>query len=215
MGFFRPITLEYVGRKLEDGDVTSFSFRPSRPLKHVAGQHGLLMVKGVGMKMFSLASAPEDSEILIGTKLASGSKFKTALAALQPGDAAKIRGPFGRFTLDGSGEDVVLLAQGVGVTPCRSILRHIAATGIVKNTTLLHVGDGHPFRADTEPLATRAFYSSDSESFRLDLKQICADLPDATYYLSGAQRFIKETAAVLLDVGIPSQQLKRDMFRGY
>jgi glycine betaine catabolism B len=215
MGLIRPITLEYVDRKVEDGAVTSFSFRPTKPLKHVAGQHGLLTLQGAGMKAFSLASGPEDDEVLIGTKLASGSTFKTALAALQPGDTVQMRGPIRKFTLDGSADDVVLLAQGVGITPYRSILRHIAATGMAKNTTLLHVGTGHAYRSDTEPLATRALYSSDSETFRLDLKHTYTDQPDATYFLSGAPAFIKETAAVLVEAGIPTRRLKKDMFRGY
>jgi len=215
MALIRPITLEYVDRKDEDGDVTSFSFRPTRTLRHVAGQHGFLMVKGAGMKPFSLASAPEDDEVLIGTKLASGSKFKTALAALQPGDQAQMRGPIMKFTLAGSTDDIVLLAQGVGITPYRSILRHIAAAGIAKDTTLLHVGAGHAYRSDTEALATRALYSTDSESFRLDLKQTYTDHPNASYFLSGAPVFIKQTTAVLVEAGIPKRQVKKDMFRGY
>ena len=31
-----------------------------------------------------------------------------------------------KFTLDGSADEVVFTAQGVGITPFRSLLRHIA-----------------------------------------------------------------------------------------
>ncbi len=47
--------------------------RQSRPA------HGLLTLKGAGTKAFSLASAPADPEVLIGTRLQSGSRYKLAL----------------------------------------------------------------------------------------------------------------------------------------
>jgi len=215
MGLLRATTLEYLDRHDEEGGVTAFTFRPSKPLKHVAGQHGFFFVPGAGMKPFSIASAPEDDDIVIATKLQSGSKFKTALAALGPGENIKVRGPVMRFTLDGSSDEVVFIAQGVGITPFRSLLRHIDGNDIKKHTTLIHVASAHPFRTETARLAREASYPTDAESFRLDLKQASTERPGATYYLSGAPSFIKETAALLTEARIPKKQLKRDMFRGY
>jgi ferredoxin-NADP reductase len=91
-----------------------------------AGQHGILGLSATAMKPFSLASAPEEPRVLIGTSLASASAFKQRMAALQPGDAVTLRGPINKFTLDRVGDDIVMLAQGVGVTPMRSMLSHIA-----------------------------------------------------------------------------------------
>jgi NAD(P)H-flavin reductase len=69
-------------------------------LPHTAGQHGLLTVPKAGTKAFSLASAPGEPQVLIGTHLQSGSVFKKALAELRPGDNVSIRGPILNFTLD-------------------------------------------------------------------------------------------------------------------
>jgi ferredoxin-NADP reductase len=215
MGLLVPTTAEYVGRYDEAGEVTAFRFKPAKPLKHTAGQHGLFFLKGAGMRAFSIASAPEDDEVLIATKLGSGSRFKKALGALAPGDRVKVRGPILKFTLAGARHEIVFVAQGIGITPFRSLLRHMQITGLRKHSTLIHVGDGHPFRADTEPLARRAYYPTDTESFRVDLKETYTDRPGATYYVSGSPAFIKETVAVLLDGGISAKQIKKDMFRGY
>lgn len=52
----------------------------------------------------------------------------------------------------------MFLAQGVGITRYRSLLRDIRARGSRTHTTLVHVGRGHTFRRDTEPLADSALY---------------------------------------------------------
>jgi ferredoxin-NADP reductase len=215
MGLVVPTTLAFLERRDVGGDVTAFAFKAAKPFRHVAGQHGLFFVPGAGMKAFSIASAPDDGEVLIGTKLASGSKYKTALASLKPGDSIKMRGPILKFTLDGSAPEVVFIAQGVGITPYRSMLRHLANTRTSKHTTLIHVAGSHAFRSDTEALAKRSYYPTDHESFAIDLKNTSTDRPSATFYLSGSVSFIKETALVLLDAGITRRQLKKDLFRGY
>ncbi len=68
------------------------------------------------------------------------------------GDVASLTSPIGMA--------VVFLAQGVAITLFRSLLRHISIAGLDHRTTLVHVGHGHPFRADTEPEATVVHYPS-------------------------------------------------------
>ena len=47
------------------------------------------------------------------------------------------------------------------------------------------------------------------------MKRAVAEHPDATFYLSGAGEFIKQTAAVLAEAGVHRKQLKKDRFLGY
>jgi len=215
MGFFTTTRLTFVRTEPEDAGVRAFVFRPDRKPAFKAGQHGFFTLPGAGTKPFSLASAPEDDEVLIGTRLQSGSPYKLALAALAPGDPAVLRGPVQNFTLDGSAPAVVFLAQGVGITPVRSLLRHIMLAGMDKDTSLIHVGGAHPFRADTEAIAGTAHYPTDAESFRVHLKEIVLARPGATYYLSGAKSFLGETTALLAEHQIPSRRIKKDRFIGY
>lgn len=56
------------------------------------------------MKPFSLASAPEEDRVLVGTSLASASAFKQRMSALRPGDRVTLRGPVNTFTLGAAGD---------------------------------------------------------------------------------------------------------------
>lgn len=215
MPLLTATALEYVGRTDREGGVTAFAFAPVAPVGHVAGSHAFLTLDGGGTKPFSLASAPEDPQVLIGTRLDSGSRFKRALTALSPGDRVRLRRPPQRSALSGTGDDVVLLAQGVGVTPHRALLRHLAATGDRRRGTLVHVGRGHPFRTDTEELAAAAAYPGDRDSFRAELDRVTTDLPGATYHVSGSPAFVRDTTAILTGAGIPRRQIRREAFRGY
>ncbi|PZG00143.1 ferredoxin--NADP reductase [Micromonospora endophytica] len=215
MGLLSSTPLEFADRWEEDGGVAVFAFTATKPFRHIAGQHGIFTIKGGGTRPFSLASAPGDEQVVIATKLDSGSKYKKALAALRPGDRITMRGPIMKFILDGAGDEVVFLAQGVGITPFRSLLRHIDTAGLGVRSTLLHLGDGHAFKAETEQLASDARYHRDREDFAVDLKQVATNAPNATYYISGMPKFIAETSAALKDLGISRKQIRKDNFRGY
>ncbi|MGY1605866.1 MULTISPECIES: FAD-dependent oxidoreductase [unclassified Geodermatophilus] len=215
MALLSTATLEFVRRTDTEGGVTAFAFAPVEPLNHLAGHHAFLSLPDGGTKPFSLASAPEDPQVLIGTRLASGSRFKRALTGLSPGDRVRLRRPLQRSALADTADDVVLLAQGVGVTPHRALLRHLAATGARRRGTLVHVGRDHPFRADTEELAHAAVYPGDRAAFGRELERLTTDLPGATYHVSGSPAFVRDTTAALSAAGIPRRQVRREAFRGY
>jgi ferredoxin-NADP reductase len=204
-------------REIEDG-AHAFTFAPAKPLAFTAGQHGIVRIAGVrGRRSFSLASAPEDPQVVIATRLQSRSDFKLALAALKPGDQVTLNGPILNFTLRGASDDVAFLAQGIGITPFRSILRHIAAASVRTRTHLVHVGstDNPPFRSETEPLATTSLYLSDRDSYTVAVKQLVMDKPDATYFVSGAVPYLKDTVRQLTQFGVSRRQIRKDTFFGY
>ncbi|BCJ61442.1 hypothetical protein Jiend_48640 [Micromonospora endophytica] len=172
MGLLSSTPLEFADRWEEDGGVAVFAFTATKPFRHIAGQHGIFTIKGGGTRPFSLASAPGDEQVVIATKLDSGSKYKKALAALRPGDRITMRGPIMKFILDGAGDEVVFLAQGVGITPFRSLLRHIDTAGLGVRSTLLHLGTGtrsRPRRSNSPatPATTGTARTSPSTSSRL------------------------------------------------
>ena len=66
-------------------------------------------------------------------------------------------GPMMDFTFRAGVTDVVFLAQGIGITPFRSMLTHAHAAALPVTTTLLQVDGGeHVYRAVTEPLVTES-----------------------------------------------------------
>lgn len=215
MSILTTTSLEFITMRPEEGGVTSFVFKPTRHFKHLAGQHGLLTIPRAGTKPLSLASAPEDPEVLIGTRLQSHSSYKQALSALRPGQRVSLRGPIMNFTLKGAPQQVVLLAQGVGVTPFRSMLRHCDAAKLDHHSTLIHVADGHVYRAETAPLATASGYPCNRDQFRAAVEKVVAEQQGARYYISGAGRFVSDTAALLAKFGVSRKQIKKASFSGY
>lgn len=208
-------TLQFVSKDLDDAGTTAFYFRPRRPLRYHAGQHGLWLVPGGGIKPFTVASAPEEELVTLGTNLNSQSRFKRALAALTVGSTIRLIGPLATFTPDPTVPAVVMLAQGVGVTPFRSILRHTWMSGVDQRTTLIHVGTEHPFLRDTEATATEAHYPTSREVFAQHLEDAACGQPDATFMISGTPAFVRSTTARLKGVSIKPSQIRRDAFYGW
>jgi len=213
-GLLKTHHLIFQERRDVDGGVSSFAFRPERPVGARAGQHGILRLSAIAMKPFSLASAPEEDRVLIGTSLASGSAFKQRLAALQPGDAVTLHGPVNKFTLDGAAAQVVMLAQGVGITPFRSMLAHIALNELAVDSALIHVAHaghaGHAYRQETAQWATSAAYPQHADEFRTTAAATARAHPDATFYVAGATSFVSSTAALLRDSGIASGNIRKE-----
>lgn len=215
-GLLHTHPLVFQKRSAADGGVCSFAFSHDAPTGFRAGQHGLLRLGGATAKAFSLASAPEEDLVLIGTSLASGSSFKTRLATLQPGDRVTLHGPLLNFTLDKAHPHVVLLAQGVGITPFRSILGHVATAGLPTQTSLVHVAhDGHAYRADTERWAGKADYPHHAEQFRALVATATQAHPDATFYVAGAPSFVTDTISLLHQQHIARTDIREDKYTGY
>lgn len=215
-GLLNSHKLVFQDRSDAGGGVWSFAFRAEEPLGAKAGQHGILQVAATAMKPFSLASAPEEGSVLIGTSLASGSSFKKRLAALRPGQTVTLRGPVNNFTLDGASDQVVMLAQGVGITPLRSMLAHIALSGRAVGSTLIHVSpDGHAYRRDTEQWAASAAYPRHSQEFRAAAAAAARACPAATFYVAGAPAFVSSTAALLRGSGVAGGSIREDKYLFY
>ena len=213
-----PLTiarLEFVSKSDDDQGATTFHFQPKTPVSFSAGQHGFWHVPSGGIRPFTIASAPEEDEIALGTTLASGSRIKRALAALTRGSAVRLLGPLSQFTVDPAATEVVMLAQGTAVTPFRSILRHMALQSRKPQATLIHVGTSHPFRADTEPLATHAAYAGSREEFGDLAKAAAAAQPGASFMIAGTAAFVTSTKALLQANGVQPAQVKGGPFVGW
>lgn len=215
--FFRTSKLTFVDKTKEKDDIWSFRFRSEKPIHHIAGQHGLFTIPGLAaFRIFSLASAPEEDMVMIGTHVHPESAFKQRLATLDPGDTINMLGPVMVFTLKPDVKDVVFLAQGIGITPFRSMLIHARKKKLAANITLIHVDKSdHVYRSETAKLAHKASYPTDPAGFNADVDQAVKNHPDATYYLSGSPRFNNATIKTLRSLGIKRLHIKTDSFLGY
>ncbi len=114
-----------------DGE-TAFHFAP--------GQFNMLYLFGYGEVPISISGNPSMSERLVHTARAIGSVTR-AFAALEAGDMVGVRGPFGSaWPLgDAQGDDVLVIAGGLGLAPLRSaIYRMMAERNSYRRITILH-----------------------------------------------------------------------------
>lgn len=196
-----------------DGAV-AIGFRPHRTFAFTAGQHALWQIPGGGVRPFTIASAPEEELVTLGTDLASGTCLKRALGSLALGDPVRLVGPLSSFTLEATASAVVMLAQGVGVTPFRSMLRHLAMTGDRKATTLVQVGARHPFRADTERVVGHGSHPQSRGAFARELEEAVDANREATFLVSGSPSFVAETTRALHEQAVDKSSIRRDRFWG-
>jgi NAD(P)H-flavin reductase len=94
----------------------------------VPGQFNMLTVFGVGESAISVSGDTADRNRLVHTIRAVG-PVSAALTRLQPGDALGLRGPFGAGwpMAEADGQDVVVVAGGLGLAPLRPAIYHLLA----------------------------------------------------------------------------------------
>ena len=202
-------SMELVSLRLDHDGNAAVHFRPSRPLRFTAGQHGLWVVPGGGIGSMAIASAPGEDLVTVGSGLSWRSRFERSLRSLEVGSRVWFLGPLGRFTVTGSAPSVIMLCHGMGVSPFRSMLRHAARTGSGPRTTLVHCGTEHPFRADTEAVAEEAHYPRSREEFRRQAAA-AARQPNATFMVSGPAEFVRSTTALLRGNSVAASRIKRN-----
>ncbi|NTW38405.1 MAG: FAD-dependent oxidoreductase [Cellulomonadaceae bacterium] len=184
------------------------SFRRPSAFSFRAGQHGLWVIGGTG-RPFTIASAPQDGYLQLATRTSSGSAVKQRLARLVPGDRVGFVGPIGSLQPPQDGAPVVLVTQGIGVTPARSLLRQSDD----RTRVLLHTGTPY-FAAELSRLADLAEFPQSRAEHADRLHALVPEHPGAHFLISGSQVFVRSTSGALLAAGVPKRQIRRDAFLG-
>jgi len=202
------LTLETIAHS--DTGAVEYAFTPRRPLRFRAGQGGLLRVPGGGgTKPFTFSGDDRSGRLSIATTLASGSRFKQALADLRPGDRALAAGAVGTLPAVDPTEPQVLVAQGIGITPFLSMARSHYSL----NATLLQVGCAHFFDEVAASTATSEHHQH-REGLQEAVRRAVADRPTARWSLSGRPGFVNALAAQLSNAGVPARRIHKDAFWG-
>jgi NAD(P)H-flavin reductase len=115
-----PGVATYRLRLAQDDAATAYRFRP--------GQFNMLYLPGVGEVAISISGDPGDASTLPHTIRQAGT-VTLALARLGPGATIGLRGPFGtNWPMEEcAGQDVVLVAGGIGLAPLRPAIYDLLA----------------------------------------------------------------------------------------
>lgn len=195
---------------------------------HLFNQDGTPWAKAA----YSMALAPEESteKIELGIKLHG--EFTKRASKLMPDDVVGIQGAFGVFVLPPGESPLVIFAGGIGITPFRSMLRSILATGSQRPVTLFYsnkYAEESPYLEEFLAMAKQAPWFRfvpiltqqapqdwPGERGRIDaamLAKYSALDASTTYLMCGPKSFMEAIRGLLREGGIDiKKQLKEELF---
>jgi NAD(P)H-flavin reductase len=104
-------------------------FEKPKDLSFIAGQYLLFQVpllehpSDIQPRAYSIASAPEEDDLLFVIKLIPGGRFSRFLTdELKPGVTMQMQGPIGRFVLHDDSAPLLFVATSTGIAPFRSMI---------------------------------------------------------------------------------------------
>jgi len=117
-------------RTRETADTWTLWLEPAdtaTPPPFAPGQFAMLYAFGAGEAPISVSSIGGDGAV-VHTVRAVGAVTE-AICAAQPGDVLGVRGPFGTAwpVAEAEGQDVVLVAGGIGLAPFRPVVHELLA----------------------------------------------------------------------------------------
>jgi ferredoxin-NADP reductase len=181
---------------------------------------------------YSLAGSPEESRDSVFLAIKIRGEFSQRASRLVPGDVLNLQGPFGRFVPPENDAHLVLLAGGIGITPFRSILRHLLVAEPNRPVTLIYscrtlqvmpyfdelreAVQQHP---KFNCVITFTGYAPDGwegETGRVGQKLIAKHVPDAAtaeFMACGTNDFVKDMQDSLAKLGVDvTLRLHKEIF---
>jgi NAD(P)H-flavin reductase len=119
--------------------------RRQATFRYEPGQFNMLFVFGLGEVAISISSTPEEQPG-IGHTIRFVGMVTRALERLRPGDVLGLRGPYGKgWPLEQArGQDVLVVAGGLGLAPLRPLIRALLARRREFGRLLLLYGSRQP-----------------------------------------------------------------------
>ncbi len=237
------LSLKLLKKVKPTNTISEFWFEPAREFSYRPGQflewslaHPHADLRG-SRRFFTISSAPEEGHILLTTRFSDpSSSFKKALRELKVGDEIVASNVEGEFVLPkDQNKKLVFIAGGIGITPFRSIVKHLIANKEKRDMVLLYSNRTAEdivfkdiFQEAERNNGLRAIYALTEEdkipsdwrgekgfiNENLINRQI-PDFEDRIFYVSGPEPMVKAFEKMLKQMGVASKNIKRDYFPGY
>jgi len=186
-------------------------------------------------RTFTIASAPEDDEIVIATRLRD-TAFKRVLASVPIGTHVQAEGPDGSFTLQPDASvPAVFLTGGIGITPFRSIIRDAVARKLAHPIWLFYsnnrpedaafldelqrLADGAPSLhfVPTMTDMAKSHRGWQGQTGFIDREMIRRHLPilGPRYYLAGPPTMVMAMRKMLTTAEVSDADIQFEEFSGY
>jgi ferredoxin-NADP reductase len=228
----RPETPTVTSFRFET-DGSGFAYRSNQAVRLLLPRPG-----GVGplAHTFSLSSSPSEADHIAVTVRMTGSPYKEALRALEPGDPVEVIGPLGDLLYDPR-RSAVLVAGGIGIAPFRGMVRYAVDIGAHEPITLLYSArtpEEFAFRAELDAATrvdpnirvqysvTRPDHSGTRWHGRTGrvsepwLREAVEGLERPKAYVVGLPQMVQDTLELLRSrLGVSEGDLEYEYFMGY
>ena len=220
-------------RRRQEVAERTFAFYFDKPagFSHQAGQNALFSLpSGTENRTFTLASAPQERELMIATRMRD-SPFKRTLAELPVGGRLKIDGPAGLMVLhEDESRPAVFLAGGIGITPFLAMARDAEARRLRHRITLIYSNrrpQDAAFLAELKRMQNRNFgmvatmtnapdWQGEKRMISRELlAEHVKDLREPIYYFAGPLRMTLAVQGMLTELGIKDDDMRSEEFYGY
>jgi NAD(P)H-flavin reductase len=189
------------------------------------GQFTMMYVFGIGEIPVSVSGDASDASRLVQTVRAVGA-VSEAITLLKPGDVLGLRGPFGTAwpTEELAGQDVVVVAGGLGLAPLRPSIYHLLANRPQFGKVVLLYGTRSPdeilYRRHLESWRTRLDLQLEvtvdhaGGSWRGHvgvvtrlIPRLSIDVAHATALVCGPEVMMRFAGGALQDIGMPEEAI--------
>jgi ferredoxin-NADP reductase len=188
------------------------------------------------VRSFSIASGPHEETLLVATRMRD-TAFKRVLRTMPLGTAVKIDGPLGDLTLqDNSTRAAVFLADGIGITPFRSMICVAAKEQLPHRIFLFYANrrpEDAPFLAELQSLERdnpkykmiasmtemeKSHRPWKGETGLITQEMLGRYLKDAAspiYYIAGPPAMVNGLHEMLKEAGVNYGDIRAEEFAGY
>jgi len=199
-------------------DVYVLSFPKSQAF--VAGQVvGISIAENAEPRLYSISSGNQDDMVSLLYNIKPDGELSPNLAELKPGDTIYSSAPFGSFY--GTAKPAVFIASGTGLAPFTSMLR----SGLNKEKLLIHGGrflESFYFKDELTQILGEDNYirccsqESGDGVYEGRLTKYIREHdqldPDRKYYLCGLAEMVVETRDLLIEKGIPYENIIAEIY---
>jgi predicted ferric reductase len=231
----RPYRVQAVSE--ERGDASTLLLAPEahQGMRFVPGQFAWITLGDTPFSLqqhpYSFSSAAGAAPHRLGITIKEDGDFSTWARKVEPGLTAFLEGPYGCFVPPSDPEvGCVMIAGGVGITPCMSMLRTFADRKDSRNLVLIYANedlDGVIFHDELAELQERLDLDVvhvleeppddwDGEEGLVDEELIERHLPDARnahdYFICGPEPMMNMAEKALLDLGVQQRRILSERF---
>jgi glycine betaine catabolism B len=212
--------LTLINKIIEDENVITLHFKSDKKINYQSGYYTRLFIPSLLLQFhkpareITIASAPFEDNIMFSINTKSNSLFQQKIKNIQIGDQVHMIRNSGHIALPSQASKIVMIAQGVGITPFRSMILDSFHSNYGHRITLIHVNNGKYLYQDELSKFDFEQHRIKRSEFIQTLQKTISINQESTFYIGGSTDFVQSVNKTLIENGINNSKIQLDKFKG-